>query len=174
MAALPLWFCGKALSLQFSGVARPLGSGLWPCPWGTGWWHTGTPKRKTPYPLKLVDWHHGPVVKWAVLQIAESPWGCSSLLLKDEACSQLKSSTVPSCKIEEVWQPSSILSISCPFSSNWQCFYLYNPIISVSSDSPARTLVFSEHAFSFFATGRSWEFFKSLSSGSFFPSLFLL
>lgn len=129
---------------------------------------------------------------WAVVGVAALWWSLkhpqrhSSLSLKNSALSQLNSSVVQSCRIQEVQQPSFIPpSFLCLCSSDWQCLCWYN-LISISSFcwdgrlSPWVTLqplyqtcsvtpsVSSlEQTFSSLAMWLGWEFSKSSSSGSF-------
>ena len=93
--------------------------------------------------------------------MSESPLGSFFPLLKDQRYWQLTSSVI---QILEVIQSSFIGTVSIHFSSNWQCFCIYNTIGSLSSDNPTTLLVFSsQYAFIFFCNMdrlRNFQIFK--------------
>ena len=128
--------------------------------WSVETWEVGLPS-KTEEESSLSP---GTVVGVVALMISSH----SSLLWKDNTRSQPDSSMIPPYRTQEVQRPCFFLKPLSPFSGNWQCFCLFNPNISLLSDSLATPYMFSsEHLFSYFAIWAGWEFSKYLSSDSF-------
>ena len=126
--------------------------------------HPFCPPSPTPYPQPLATTN-------LFFSVSISLFSFTVILLFSwrivHICSQ---KSLLSCPVES--KKSSNLSlfhpVLIPFNSDWQCFCLYNLIISLSSDGPTISLVLSsEYTFSFFEIWTGWEFSKSLKFVSF-------
>ena len=130
----------------------------------------GIPASKTLGGNHLICWNPGGGSEdlWIAFEIISASWKITTF------CSQIALTSHP-VKFKKSDGFPSFYPVAALFSSNWQCVYSYNAINSLSSDSPSISLIFLEHASSFFAIWLRWEFSISSSSGSFFclkiPSL---